>query len=231
MSDYLHPFEVAFRPHRGARRLPQLTAWWRPYAVTGLVAMALAFLSHSLAVTFMVAHLPPSATPDDVVRIRQWLGEGLASRVALIPLRLAAESAITGLLLMGFAHAFVGRSVARFRGFFVLSLSAALIPLLFKGASLAWSSLAPGAGPTAIGIPFSAADLLPSFTDYRIILLLTSANLSTLWYVGSVATGLTVLCRCRAGKAILVAVAAWTVSTAFSIIVLLLLRNAYAFRL
>ena len=79
--------------------------------------------------------------------------------------------------------------------------------------------------------PFSAFDLFPAVSDYRVVLLLTSINLFTLWYVGSVALGLAVLCRCRIWKAFLVAVAAWTVSTAFSITVLLLLRNAFQFRL
>jgi hypothetical protein len=231
MFDYLIPFEVAFRPVRAAVRISHTASWWRPYVVTALMATAIALLSHSLAVSITISHLPPSATPEDAARIGQWLGEGLASKIALVPLKLAVESAVTGLMLLGFAHAFIGRSVARFRGFFILSVSATMIPLLCRGAGVAWYSAVPGSIPTSFGIPFSAADLFPSISDYRIILLLTSANLSTLWYVGSVATGLTVLCRCRAGKAILVAVAAWTVSAAFSIIVLLLLRNAYAFRL
>jgi hypothetical protein len=231
MFDYLLPFEVAFRPDRAAGRIPQVTAWWRPCLVTALVAMAVAYVSHSLAVSISITHLPPSATLDDVARVRRWLGEGLGSRMALVPLRFAVESAVTGLLLLGFAHAFIGRSVARFRAFFVLALSASMIPLMYRGASLAWFNAIPSANPTSLGLPLSIADLFPTITDYRIILLLTSANLSTLWYVGCVATGLTVLCRCKAGKAILVAVAAWTVSAAFSIIVLILLRNAYAFRL
>jgi hypothetical protein len=229
MSEYLLPFALAIMPRQGANRIPQVAFWWRPLLTAALTATAAALLSHSLAVAITLSHLPPSATADDILKVRQWLAEGVGSRALLIPFRVAGECATMALLLLGFARAFTGRSAGSFRGFFVLSLSASVIPALWRCAGVGWYTLAGGAPQGLIRPLISAADMLPTGSDYRFILLLTSANLSTLWYVGVVAVGLTVLCRCKAGKAILVAVAAWTVSAAFSIIVLLLIRNAFAF--
>jgi len=231
MCDYILPFLLAFRPRHAAGCVPDVVAWWRPYAVVALLAMSLGVLSHSLAVTITIAHLPPSATPADVERVREWLGAGLASRTLFLPFRLAVECGLSAMLLLGFSRAFVGRAAGRFRGFFVLSLAASIFPLLGRCAGIIRASIASGNAALSLQPPFSAFDLFPAVTDYRVILLLTSINLFTLWHVGSVTLGLAVLCRCRSWKAFLVAVAAWTVSTAFSITVLLLLRNAFQFRL
>jgi hypothetical protein len=230
MSDYLLPFYLAFRPRAAAGLLPDVVAWWRPYAVVALLTMSLGVLSHSVAVTITVAHLPASATPADVERIREWLGAGLAARTLILPLRLMAECGMSALVLLGLSRAFVGHAAGRFRGFFVLSLAASIFPLLGRGAGIIRASMPGGNAALLLHPPFSALDLFPAVTDYRVYLLLTSANLVTLWYVGSVTVGLAVLCRCRIWKAFLVAVAAWTVSTAFSITVLLLIRNAFQFR-
>ncbi len=231
MSDYLLPFLLAFCPRHAAVCLPDVVAWWRPYAVVALLAMALSVLSHSMAVTTTIAHLPPSATFADGERVREWLGAGLVARTLLLPFRLAAECGLSALLFLALSHAFVGRAAGRFRGFFVLSLAASIFPLLSRSAGIVRAFLTNGSMPPFVQPPFSAAELFPVVADYRVVLLLTSINLFTLWYVGSVTLGLAVLCRCRIWKAFLVAVASWTVSTAFSITVLLLLRNAFQFRL
>jgi len=230
MSDYLLPFLLAFRPRRAAGRLPDVVAWWRPYAVIAILGMALGVLSHAFAVTMTIAHLPPSATSADVERVREWLEAGLASRSLLLPLRLALECVLSALLLLALSRAFVGHAAGRFRGFFVLTLAASVFPLLGRCAGIIRACMASGDAAVSLQPPFSALDLFPAVADYRVILLLTSINLFTLWYVGSVTLGLAVLCRCRIWKAFLVAVAAWTVSTAFSITVLFLLRNAFQFR-
>ncbi len=231
MSDYLLPFLLAFRPRHAAACVPDVVAWWRPFAVVALLAMGLSLLSHSLAVTITIAHLPPSATPADTERVREWLGTDLAGRTVLLPFRLAVECALSALLLLALAHAFVGSSAGRFRGFFVLSLAASIFPLLSRSAAIVRAFFTNGSMPLFVQPPFSSAELFPAVTDYRVILLLTSINLFTLWYMGSVTLGLAVLCRCRIWKAFLVAAASWTVSTAFSITVLLVLRNAFQFRL
>jgi hypothetical protein len=231
MSNYLIPFFLAFRPRAAAGLLPDIVAWWRPYAVVALLTMSVGVLSHSVAVTIAIAHLPASATPADVERVREWLGAGLAARTLILPLRLLVECGVSALVFLGLSRAFVGRAAGRFRGFFVLSLAASIFPLLGRGTALIRASITGGNAALLLHPPFSALDLFPAVTDYRVFLLLTSLNLFTLWYVGSVTLGLAVLCRCRIWKAFLVAVASWTVSTAFSITVLLLLRNAFQFRL
>jgi hypothetical protein len=231
MSDYFLPFLLALRPWHAARRVPDVIAWWRPLAVVALLTMSLGVLSHPFAVSRAITHLPPSATPADIERVREWLGEDLAARTLLLPFRLAVDCGLSALLLLVFSRAFVGRAAGRFRGFFVLSAAASIFPLLGRCAELlrAWSS--GGNGSLPLFPPFSVFDLLPATDDYRIMLLLTSINLFTLWYTGSVTLGLAVLCRCKTWKAFLVAVAASTVSTAFSITVLFLFRNAFHFRL
>lgn len=231
MSDYLLPFLLVFRPRRTAIRIPHVVAWWRPYLMVALCAVALALMSHTMAVSLVLSRLPSSATPADLNEVRSWLDDGLLSRTLLLPLRVALESSITALLLLAFARAVTGQKSGYYRGFLILSLSTSLIPLLARYGGMLRAHIA-GNAPSLVLRPWlSAADLLPAATDYRVTLLLTSINLFTLWYVGSVTLGLAVLCRCNTWKAFLVAVATWTVSTAFSTTAILLLRNAFQFRL
>ena len=230
MSDYFLPFLMLVRPRHAADRLPFVVAWWRPFAVVAILAMGLGLLSHPLAVSIAVSHLPPSATADDAGQVRRWLDAGLVSRTLLLPLRTAVECGFSALLLLAFSRAFTGRPAGSFRGFFVLSLAASVFLLLGRAVAAGWHWIANDGIPSSPGMILSAAHLFPSVGDYGVILLLTSINLFTLLYLGSVTLGLAVLCRCNAQKAFLVAVAAWTVSTAFSITVLFLLRNAYQIR-
>jgi len=230
MSDYFLPFLMLVRPRQAADRLPSVVAWWRPFAVIAILAMGLCLLSHPLAVSIAVSHLPPSATSDDIAQVREWLIDDLVSRTLLLPLRTAVECACSALLLLAFSRAFTGRTAGSFRGFFVLSLAASIFHLLGRGVSTLWASVINDSLPSSLGTVLSAADLFPTGGDYSIILLLTSINLFTLLYLGSVTLGLAVLCRCSTWKAFLVAVATWTVSTAFSITVLFLLRDAYQLR-
>jgi len=231
MSEYLLPIQVAFRPRRAATLIQAVVAWWRPFATVAVASVMVALISHDLAVNLTLSRLPPAASPEDRVQVRNWLDTGLPARTLLLPVRLAAESGLNALILLAFARAFTSRHSGSFRGFFVLSVSAAMIPLLGRCAAILAATAGVGGPSSFLAPPFSLATVLPPTGDYRFDVLLTSVNVSTLWYVGSVTPGVTVLCRCKAWKAVLVAVAAWTVSTASSITVLALLRNAFQFRL
>jgi hypothetical protein len=230
MSDYLLPFLFAFRPGQASRRIATGNVWWQPAVGALFLAVATAFVSHSLAVSITIAHLPPSAGPQDVARVRTWLAEALVPRLLFIPVRVVMECGVSGLLLLGFVRAFTGRPGGSFRGLFALSLCASAIPLFWRGFGMLWGMAVPSmSGHPSLTPVLSLADLVGPGLDFRARLLLTSLNLSTLWSVGAVAVGVTVLCGCRTGKAILAAFAVWTVSTTFSIVTLLLIRNAYAF--
>jgi hypothetical protein len=207
-----------------------MVAWWRPYITIVVVSACVTLASHPLVTTATVAHLPPTATPDDVDRVRAWLDQGLVPELLLMPLRIAAESLLFSFLLLAFSRAMLGSHSGSFRSSFTIILNSSAIPLLGRTAALL-REIVRGETPRMLMVPFSLADLIPGAGDYRLILLLTSLNLFTLWHVGIVTLGLNVLCKCKAWKAFLVAVAAWTVSAAFSIAVLFLLRRAFHFGL
>jgi hypothetical protein len=231
MSEYLLPFLVAFRPGMAARRIPHVVAWWRPFGSVVVIAVLVSLFSHGYAVEQTLSHLPPTATPDDRIQVRDWLNAGLPARTLLIPIRLAAEYGSIALIILAFSRALTGRRVGSYRGFFVLSVSAGLIPYLGQFAAILLAGSGTGGSTASLFSPFSIAALLPPTGEYGLNLLLTAINLITLWSVGSVTTGVTVLCRCKAWKAVLVAVAAWTVYTALSISALSLLRNTFHFGL
>lgn len=231
MSEYLLPVLLAIRPRRAAGLIPSVVAWWRPLLMVAAVGIAAAVFAHRSAVDTTVAHLPPTVSEDQAVQVRQWLDEDLPARLAILPFRAALENALSALVLLAFARAFTGRPAGSFRGFFVLATAASFIPLVGQSLSALWHQIAGGGTAPFLATPLSAAWFLPDTGDYRFTVLLTSANLITLWYVGSVTAGVAVLCRCKAWKAVLVAVAAWTVTAASSITVLSLLRNAFQFRL
>ncbi len=231
MSDYLLPFRLAFTPRSATPGIASLAAWWRPFITMAALTILVALLSHSMAVNLTLAHLPPTATPDDRAQVKEWLDAGLPARTLLLPLRFSMECALSGIMLLVLARAFIGRQTGSFRSFFILSSTTAVVPLMGRVAGFIISLGATPGSTRFLAMPFSAALLVPTEGDYRIQLLLTSLNLITLWYVGLVTVGVAVLCRCKAWKAILVAVAAWTVTTVVSITVLALLRNAFRFGL
>ena len=231
MSDFLLPFLVAFRPWKGTALIPSMVAWWRPFATAAVLTVLVALLSHRVAVDMTLSHLPPTATPGDVVQVRDWLDAGLPARTLLLPVRFSIECALSALVLLAFSRAFTGRRAGSFRGFFILAAAASIIPLMGRCAGILLSAGLDESIRPFVQVPLSVAALLPRSGDYRVELLLTSLNLTTLWYVGSVTVGVAVLCRCKAWKAVLVAVAAWTVTTVVSITVLSLLRNAFQFGL
>jgi hypothetical protein len=77
-------------------------------------------------------------------------------------------------------------------------------------------------------LPWSALALTGGISSYAGTLLLTSLNMFTLWSVGVVGWALSVLCSISKIKAVLIAAAVWTVSAGCTIVLLHLLRNAYA---
>lgn len=231
MYDYLLPFRLAFTPRSATQGIASLVAWWRPFTTVAVLTILVALLSHRMAVDLTLTHLPPTATPDDRAQVREWLDAGLPARTLLLPVRFSLECALSGIMLLALSRAFTGRQTGSFRSFFILSATAAIVPLMGRVAGYLLSLGANQGGTRFLAMPFSAALLAPAEGDYRIQLLLTSLNLITLWHVGLVTVGVAVLCRCKAWKAILVAVAAWTVTTVVSITVLALLRNAFRFGL
>jgi hypothetical protein len=231
MSDYLLPLLSLVRPGAACLTIPRVLTWWRPVATGALCAACVAVAGHATIARAVVAHLPHSATPEDVIQVRAWLDADLLPRTVLLPVRVGAESALGGFLLLILARGFLGGSGGTFRGCFVLSLVASVIQLAGRLAAIVFSLIHGGSSGSLFAVPWTLASAFPGERDYRAILLLTSLNLFTLWHVCFLTLGLAVLCTCKVWKAFLVAVTAWTLSAAFSTAVLVLLRSAFQFGL
>ena len=231
MFEYLFPLLALVHPGAVSRKITRVLAWWRPLVAVALCAVCVGVAGHSIITTAVVAHLPRSATPEDIIQVRAWLDADLLPRTLLLPVRVGAESALGGFLLLLLARGFLGGTGEAFKGYFVLSLVASAIPLFGRLAGIVVTLTRGGASGALLAAPWTLASVFPGEQDYRAILLLTSLNLFTLWYVCFLTLGLAVLCTCKVWKAFLVAVAAWTLSAAFSTAVLVLLRSAFQFGL
>jgi len=135
MSDYLLPFLALARPRTASRAIPRVLAWWRPLVAVALCAVCVGVAGHSIITTAVVAHLPRSATPEDIIQVRAWLDADLLPRTLLLPSGLG-RNRLWGIPFAAPGQRLPGGTGEAFKGYFVLSLVASAIPLFGRLAGI-----------------------------------------------------------------------------------------------
>lgn len=229
MSEHLYPLLLPVRPARAGGLLRSAPRWFLSFCILAACAVLLEFVTHSGDVSRTLAHLPSSATAEEREVVRADLDATLALRAAILPLELAAAWSVRAALLALLLHAFGTGVPPRAKHLMSVAVGAGGIDIIERFAQAAYAVI-PGvaAGEPAI-MPWSLLALTDHTGSYGLSLLLTSINMFTLWHVGTVGWALSVLCSVHKHKAVLIAGAVWAVSAGSTIVLLNLLRNAYAF--
>lgn len=189
--------------------------------------MLLEFITHSRDVSQTIAHLPSSATAEEREVVRADLDATLPLRAAILPLQHLAVWAVRAVLLTLLLHAFGTGVPPRTKHLMSIAVGSGGIDIIERLAGTVYAGIS-GAGEAVI-LPWSLLALTGSTGSFALTLLLTSINMFTLWHVGTVGWALSVLCSVHKHKAVLIAGAVWAVSAGSTIVLLDLLRNAYAF--
>jgi hypothetical protein len=228
MYSHLAPLGVPVLPGWAAQKIKVHPHWLLPSILIVLLSGALGVISHPVRVQQTIAHIPRSATPEELAIVRSDLDASLPGNISILPFKITAtgalEAVVLGLLLAGFGTG----DRPRFAQLFALCIGLAGIGILEGAAEVTCLWLLPFPNSMPV-LPWSALALAPAGQTYAAGLLLTSLNLFTLWYVGALAWALTVLCSIRKSKAVLIAIAVRAVTAGSTIALLHLLRNAYAF--
>lgn len=231
MSDRIAPLLLPFMPARAAARIGHTPRWAVPLVAVVILQVLLEFAAHPLRAEQTIAHIPRSATREELLVVRAELDAALAWELAILPVRESAAAA-AGALVLGLILAAVGAGQRpRAAQLFAVVIGLGGIGVVEKGAEIAFLA-GTGQFPALPIVPWSALALAgPTAVPYPVGLLLTMINLFTLWYVSALARALAVLCNIRNAHAFLIAIVFRTVTAGCAIAVLHLLRNAYVFTL
>lgn len=231
MSDRLAPLLLPFLPARAAAHVSHTPRWVVPLLTVAILQVILELVAHPLRVEQTVAHIPPSASREELLVVRTELDAALPWDLAILPIEESASAAAGALVLGLIIAAFGGGQRPRPVQLFALCIGLAGIGVIEKGAELAFLSTS-GAHAAVPAYPWSALGLAGPVADsLPVALLLTTINLFTLWYVSALGWALAVLCNIRIAHAVLIAIVFRAVTAGCAIAVLHLLRNAYVFTL
>ena len=229
MSEHLSPLLLPFRPALAGMVLRSAPRWFFSFCILAAAAVLLEFVTHTRDVSETLAHLPSSATAEEREVVRADLDSTLPLRAAILPLQHLAAWSVRAILLTLLLHAFGTGVPPRTKHLMSIAVGSGGIDIIERLAQAVYAGI-PGAGPgEAVILPWSLLALTGPTGSYALTLLLTSINMFTLWYVGTVGWALSVLCSVHKHKAVLIAGAVWAVSAGSTIVLLDLLRNAYAF--
>ncbi|MCC6398701.1 MAG: hypothetical protein IT282_16925 [Bacteroidetes bacterium] len=228
MSEHLIPWLVPFRPSRAAARLRRSPRWLIGFCVLAVLAGAIEVFSHSPAVEATLEHLPNSATAPEREAVREDLDAALPARVAMIPVQVFVSTSLRALMWYLLFAAFGAGDLPRGKQLMSISVGAGVIDQCERLAETLHAFYGTSLATETSVFPWSVLALTGEMPSYAGTLLLTSLNMFTLWSVGAVGWALSVLCSTSKIKAVLIAAAVWTVSAGCTIVLLHLLRNAYA---
>lgn len=210
-------------------RVAHAPRWLVPLLAVVILQIILEFVAHPVRVERTIAHLPLSASREELGVVRTELDAALPWDLAILPISESASVA-AGALVLGLIIAAFGAG-QRPRPVLLAALCIGLggIGVIEKGAEIAFCSIS-GHAASVPAYPWSALAVAGPVTDaYPVRLLLTIFNLFTLWYVSALGRALAVLCNIRIAHAVLIAIVFRAVTAGCAIAVLHLLRNAYVF--
>jgi hypothetical protein len=229
MSDHLWPLLLPFQPAASARSIRHTPLWLLSFCLLAGAAALTDIIAHPHDVSATLAHLPPSATTEEREIVRTELDATLPLRIALLPSELLATWSARALLLYILIHAFGSGDPPRGKHLMCVAVGAGVVDVAERILETAFAAALLPTPDQAVAVPWTLLALTGDVSNYALRLLLTSINMFTLWYVWAVGWALSVLCGIHKSKAVLIAGSVWAVSAGCTIVVLHLLRNAYAF--
>ena len=229
MSEHLSPLLLPFRPALAGMVLRSAPRWFFSFCILAAAAVLLEFVTHTRDVSETLAHLPSSATAEEREVVRADLDSTLPLRAAILPLQHLAAWSVRAILLTLLLHAFGTGVPPRTKHLMSIAVGSGAIDTIERLAQTMYAGISDAGAGEALVLPWSLLALTGPTGSYALTLLLTSINMFTLWYVGTVGWALSVLCSVHKHKAVLIAGAVWAVSAGSTIVLLDLLRNAYAF--
>ena len=228
MSEHVLSWAVPFRPSWAAVRLRRTPRWLIGFCALAVLAGAIEVLSHHRSVETTLEHLPESATAPERDVVRGDLDAALPVRIAVLPVQIFLSISLRALMWHLLFLAFGAGDPPRWKHLMAVSVGAGVIDQCERLAETVFAGFGAHLATEAGVLPWTALALTGGISSYAGALLLTSLNMFTLWTVGAVGWALSVLCSTSKIKAVLIAAAVWTVSAGCTIVLLHLLRNAYA---
>lgn len=227
MSEHLAPLWLAVRPARAAAVIGTHPRWVVAFLVAVAAFTALEWASHDVRVATTLAHIPPTATVQELDEVRGVLDRGRVADLTMVPVKTGIVVCSEAFLLWLFVT-LAGTGIAPRFSHVLALVTGTLFIHAGEAAAVTLFRWAADATATVPALPWSLHALLDA-GDTDTGLLLTSINLFTLWYCSALGWALSVLCRIRKSKAVLIAIAVRAVTAGGTIAMLHLLRDAYAF--
>ncbi len=209
-------------------RIRTSPSWGAAFVLLALIMCAIELLAHEQRVQWTLAALPPSVGPAQAADVRSVLTRDLPGRILLLPLQLFVIVWMKTLLLSLILHALQGTLPVRLPHLFCIMVGVSGIDILEAIAPLVVGI--PGGPFSGAAAPWSVAGLARIDPHTPPGALLTSLNIFTLWYIGVLGWGISVLTNIRKRKAFLAAAVVSIVSTGSAVVLLHLLSTAYGFR-
>jgi hypothetical protein len=185
-------------------------SWLPMFGLLAAAAVLLALALYPLELRVTLDHLPTTATPDDRAHVAATLDAGLSVRCAFVPVRLFVGWGSCALVVFLVCRALGPAVPLRFDHVLCAEVHAETATMLGSAAVLARSLVGLPAGDGgALLPPFRLSDVIPSAAGTPVHLLLSSANIFTLWYVVTLGAALSVLCGFRQRTGLAVSFCVW----------------------
>ena len=192
--------------------------WLAMFLILAAVSVGIDMIDHPLVRKSVVDHLPASASRAERIAAAAWLDEEAPREQVFLPVRLLAGWLVFAGFLFSLCRIVGSREPFTFRQIWSLEVHSEAFILLGKIVTAAFA-LSTGEWRFFRGSPIGLA-VLAGQAEFPLSGVLGSINLFNFLYAGALAAGLTVMCRFSAGKAIVVAGAAWGTAEAVNIAIL-----------
>jgi hypothetical protein len=211
-------------PRKTLEELKNNPRWFAPFVVLAAVSIVCYGLTHPALVQSTVMHLPHSATPADKVIVDESLRQELPLNLAFLPIRLFMGWSAFSLVLFHLSKAPGGHQPVRFSQILSLEVHSEVASALAGIATTAFTLFrAPGDGPARI--PLSILSVTAWSQDFIASTFLSSINIFSVWQIGILSTGVSVICGYRFVRASGIALLAWGFSLLFNLAVLQMVKD------
>lgn len=211
------------QPRTASHRIKSNPRW----LVTFLVLAALSTVSFAVVHPYLVQatlqHLPSSATDSDKQVVVDTLYRDLPAKLAFHPIRLLIGWMVFSFILLYVCKAFAPQEAIRFRQMLSLEVHAEATSVI--ATLVAMIATVAGADSGLANVPLSVTGLFGQDQSFIINSLLASLNLFTLWQLGILTIGVSVLGGFGKLRSTLIVLLVWTLSVLFNLGAMKLLQD------